>query len=741
MLRRAALVLISLLLMVQIAQAQGVDCPAFVARALEQAAGNCDGLERNSACYGYNMLQTTFSVEVAPEFFTQPADRTELTPLQSIQTAPLNTSTGEWGVAIMNVQANVPTVLPGQAVTFILLGETTVENRVPAEVAAIPVEPIVLTAQSETPVRALPDENGDVVGSVFAGMPIEVDAIDASGAWVRTLFADSDAWVLRSAFAEAPEVDTLPIASNPSPMQAYYLRTGVGVPSCVQAPNVVAVRGPEDITVNLNANGAELSIGSLLLQQQISPTEMRLTVREGAVTIEGGARTIETDQTVLATLNEEDGVITAFGDIRQATTEELALGNTVYAFLGRYLPNSYPEVPHIVLRGDTLFSIARLYDADVQAIIARNNISDRNRILVGQRLIIPNPGRGFRVPLAPTSAPTATPQAGAPTPTPTTGGGAPAPTNTPTATTVAGVDCSNLRVTGPSQIVYGVNNFTWQGATGVTSYRVLLRNPSTGITLGYDTPAANTSVNGLVEESTIGAGQQFTVAIEAYLNNNRVCTSPTITVPIEGGEPIEATPTPTATTQQGAATATPTTAGSVLTITPTATTQAESTATPAADTATPTPIVTEDVTPTLDIVTPAETSTPTATATPSDTPTQGPPFTVPPLETVPATQTPSLTPEPQLQGSWTCNGTSSITITFSGALDADDVVSITFTATTPSGTPGEDTVQEVFSPPLPGPAGSYTYTLPTPNTFVSDGVIGTNSGRVFRLNPNVLRCA
>ena len=44
---------------------------------------------------------------------------------------------------------------------------------------------------------------------------------------------------------------------------------------------------------------------------------------------------------------------------------------------------------HVVQRGETLFSIAQIYDLTVEAIAATNNIDDPTRIEVGQRLIIP----------------------------------------------------------------------------------------------------------------------------------------------------------------------------------------------------------------------------------------------------------------------------------------------------------------------------------------------------------------
>jgi hypothetical protein len=70
------------------------------------------------------------------------ADRTALIDLETIRTTPLNLALDRWGIAVMNVQANVPNTLPGQAVTFLLLGDAQVENRVVPEEAHIPPDPV-----------------------------------------------------------------------------------------------------------------------------------------------------------------------------------------------------------------------------------------------------------------------------------------------------------------------------------------------------------------------------------------------------------------------------------------------------------------------------------------------------------------------------------------------------------------------------------------------------------------------
>ena len=54
-----------------------------------------------------------------------------------------------------------------------------------------------------------------------------------------------------------------------------------------------------------------------------------------------------------------------------------------------------PEHVHVVGRGDTLYSIARLYETSVAEIILANPGDEPIKLYRGTELVIPNPGSGF----------------------------------------------------------------------------------------------------------------------------------------------------------------------------------------------------------------------------------------------------------------------------------------------------------------------------------------------------------
>src|SRR5690606_7105717 len=96
------------------AQTGSNTCSSLVQQAINALGTNCEGLGRNSACYGTFRVNATFSDPEVQASFVQPADRAPINTLQTIRTAPMNVESNEWGVAVINLQASLPGVLPGQ---------------------------------------------------------------------------------------------------------------------------------------------------------------------------------------------------------------------------------------------------------------------------------------------------------------------------------------------------------------------------------------------------------------------------------------------------------------------------------------------------------------------------------------------------------------------------------------------------------------------------------------------------
>jgi hypothetical protein len=133
--------------------AQDETCPELVARALQAVSLACGDLSRNTVCYGNNHLEATFDSAVQVTF-DQPADRAPVEALQSLHTFPLDETLGLWGVALLNIQANLPETLPGQGVKFILYGDVMLQNATPNENSdTAPFAPMQAFYLTTTPIK------------------------------------------------------------------------------------------------------------------------------------------------------------------------------------------------------------------------------------------------------------------------------------------------------------------------------------------------------------------------------------------------------------------------------------------------------------------------------------------------------------------------------------------------------------------------------------------------------------
>ncbi len=256
-------------------------CPDFINQVIETLEQNCANTDRNTACYGNTIVSATFNEEVPDGYFSQPADRADLLNLQTISTTQLALEDGAWGVALMNMQANLPGSLPGQSVNFLLFGDATVVNAVPPQDAVLPADPLEVITISAAAFRTLPDRNANLAGSVPAGITVLVDGLDITGNWVRAGYeaptGEMGGWLPVTSLASFDR-SALPVITSESrtPMQAFLFRTGLGQPSCSQAPNQVLIQGPENTEVTLNVNGADIVVGSTVVMTSVTGAPLEI---------------------------------------------------------------------------------------------------------------------------------------------------------------------------------------------------------------------------------------------------------------------------------------------------------------------------------------------------------------------------------------------------------------------------------------------------------------------------------
>jgi hypothetical protein len=175
-------------------------------------------------------------------------------------------------------------------------------------------------------VRGLPSTTANLVGSVTSGTQLIADGLNFDKTWVRVLLNDLPAWIRGDLLlAEDPEtLSALPIVDgkNYTPMQAFKVRTSFGSPECDEAPpSVLVVQGPEDITVSINANGADIRISSTIALYTTDDGRLVLLVISGSANV--GGYEIPAGFMMSAALNEEGEVDGPWEFFRPLTDEEL----------------------------------------------------------------------------------------------------------------------------------------------------------------------------------------------------------------------------------------------------------------------------------------------------------------------------------------------------------------------------------------------------------------------------------
>ena len=186
-------------------------CPAIMESALDAVDAFCQDAGRNQACYGNVDMEVEAQPDAGNFKFDEVGDIVNVSAIQRLKLSPMDEATDAWGVALMNLQANLPDTLPGQNITFLLFGDVEIENAVPVE------------------------EREDF-----------------------------------------------------SPMQAFFLRTGIGDAACEEAPDSgLLIQTPDGSgEVLFNINGVDVHVGSTVLFQAEPEGDMMISPIEGSATMD-----------------------------------------------------------------------------------------------------------------------------------------------------------------------------------------------------------------------------------------------------------------------------------------------------------------------------------------------------------------------------------------------------------------------------------------------------------------------
>jgi hypothetical protein len=336
------LTLLLLSFSVALVAAQADDCPAVVEEALTSVADLCTSLGRNSACYGSSMVNSTTSVQPPPaDFFQTPGEQAELVQFREINPQPLDELTGQFGVAVLNAQANVPNTLPGQGIILLVMGDARITNEVPQD------------SDEQTPFQSFYFLPGIGRPNCYEAEPMLT---------IQTPGNISVTINFNGAETEFSPSTLLTITPSVCTIHRGYITRGSGA-------NKANLLANQTVDIHIETNGTIVVEGA----RGISEREYQrgLQVQEA---LNSFALANDWSEQFIGEAPDQFDIEPGDADSGIAPT-----------------PTQPTCTPYVVTAGDTLRKIAQLYGTTIEAIAQANLITDPNFIFTGQMLCIPTP--------------------------------------------------------------------------------------------------------------------------------------------------------------------------------------------------------------------------------------------------------------------------------------------------------------------------------------------------------------
>jgi hypothetical protein len=284
--RKSLLVMILFLFAHLTALAQEA-CPKLVQETLKLVKDRCVQTGRNQVCYGNADLTAETRPTAADFKFAQIGDKANLVDIQKL-TLGSQAGAERWGVALMQVQANLPDSLPGQNITFLLFGDVKVEN-------AVELVTTTITATAKARLRMVPDASAPAVGTVEKGQTVQASGKTEDEGWVRISVGDRLLWI--SAQVVSGDLSSLPIVKPAAPalthpMQAFYFTSGIGDRPCKDAPDsgILIQTSKGTASAQFTVNGVSIQLGSTVYLEA-SAGKMQVSVVEGKAIVQANGVT------------------------------------------------------------------------------------------------------------------------------------------------------------------------------------------------------------------------------------------------------------------------------------------------------------------------------------------------------------------------------------------------------------------------------------------------------------------
>ena len=297
-----------------LAQEDGDQCAQLASDALATARNTCTGLASGEACVAAG------------------GERVNIADMDQLATTGANIETGEWGIAMLALPANLS---EGNAITAVLYGESQIAR--PAQTASD--RPTLTISNSGGAPLNLRNGAGityELVGQLEGSASTVADGRNEQADWVRIQFGEVMAWVftpliqwegdqaeLLALEVLLPNDVTPTMIATEGPFQAFTLATTESACESAPAGMLLQYSGEETASLMVNQTTLDFSDATLVLTAAANDS-LEIKVLTGAVTVT--ARGIPKE----ATVGESMSVGLGGEDGYTPTAPPIALGS--YSF-------------------------------------------------------------------------------------------------------------------------------------------------------------------------------------------------------------------------------------------------------------------------------------------------------------------------------------------------------------------------------------------------------------------------
>ena len=258
----------------------------------------CDLMDDNQACYGHALLDAIPQPNRAEFDFAEPGDLAALLQLQTLRASALDLDRGFWGIALMQLLAQVQSANP-EVVSMLIFGSVEVQSQADST-AQVPVE---VQGNAGVHIRNRPFVNSTSLLQVSPFTQLIANGRLADTSWLRIEVPDSGrmGWVFTDLVISDDDLTQLPVidaqAAHFGPLQVFQLETGLESGSACDAapPDGLLVQTPEGVAeVTFLVNQVNIQMRATAFMQAQANGDMMVAVLEGEaqVTAQGVTQSV-----------------------------------------------------------------------------------------------------------------------------------------------------------------------------------------------------------------------------------------------------------------------------------------------------------------------------------------------------------------------------------------------------------------------------------------------------------------